>query len=420
MENLKILLNEAKEFAIKKIIDYPDKVIYHDIKFAKRYQKHIDTVSACDSLNEETVLLGRISAWLISASYDNFKVKIGKDHQTTSNQSQKTCETLEEFTKSTEIPEPYLTKIKTAFKELFEPNKPSSNLSKLLFDAMALDLVLGNNKKHLKQLYEELLLNDVSLSKKKWNETSIGILNNLKFYLPLCQVEMQPKIDTLIQDLEKDKKTISKQKDIALRKEFNISEQELKELKKKLKNSQGRDDRGIQTMFRTTSRNHYTMNEMVDKKANIMITVNAIILSLVLGGLIGQVNDHGHLHFDSNNVPILLLTITSTLSIIFAILSIRPNATQGSFTEQEIRNKEGNLLFYGNYHDMSIKDYEWGFMQMMNDQQYLYSTMIKDLYYLGKVLHRKYKQIRISLTIFLFGLTSSVASFFILRFVLGI
>jgi len=420
MENLNFILSEAKEFAIKKIIDYPDKVIYHDIKFAKRYQKHIDTVSACDSLDEETVLLGRIAAWFISASYDNFKVQIDKDLQTTSNQTKKTLGTIAEFAESKEIPEPYLSQIRTSVNEIFLPGKPNTNLSKLLFDAMTLDLILGNNQKHLKQLYEELLLNDVSMSKKKWNETSIGILKKINFNLPLCKAEMQPKIDLLIQDLEKDKKNIKKQSDIALRKEFDISEQELKELKKKLKNSQGRDDRGIQTMFRTTSKNHYTMNEMVDKKANIMITVNAIILSLVLGGLIGQVNDHGHLHFDSNNVPILLLTITSMLSIIFAILSIRPDVTHGSFTEQEIRNKEGNLLFYGNYHDMSFKDYEWGFMQMMNDQQYLYSTMIKDLYFLGKVLHRKYRQIRISLTIFLFGLTTSVASFFILRFILGI
>jgi len=420
MEDLKDILEKAKEFSIKKINNYPDKVIYHDIKFAQRYQKHIDTISSCDSLNEENIILGKITAWLISASYDSFVVTFDKDNNATTNQSTKTLGTFLEFSKTVNFKEEYKKEIEKSINQLFLPNTPETILSKLLYDAMTLDLVLGKNKKHLKHLYEELLLNDVSLSKKKWNETAIGLLENVNFYLPLCNREMQPKIDLLIQDLEKDKKNIKKQADIALRKEFDISEQELKDLKKKLKNSEGRDDRGIQTMFRTSSRNHYTMNEMVDKKANIMITVNSIILSLVLGGLIGQVNDHGHFHFDSDNVPVLLLTITSTLSIIFAILSIRPQVTHGHFTEEEIRNKEGNLLFYGNFHDMDVKDYEWGFMQMMNDQQFLYSSMIKDLYFLGKVLQRKYKQIRISLTIFLIGLTTSVLSFFILRFILGL
>jgi len=150
---------------------------------------------------------------------------------------------------------------------------------------------------------------------------------------------------------------------------------------------------------------------MVDRKANIMITVNSIILSLVLAGVIGEAGEHGHLHISQQDVPIIILTLSSAISIIFAILSITPGNTHGKFTEEEIRNKQGNLLYYGNFHKMHARDYEWAFLQMMNDQEYLYSSMVKDIYFLGKLLARKYKLIRIALTTFLIGMSVAVFVF---------
>ena len=74
---------------------------------------------------------------------------------------------------------------------------------------------------------------------------------------------------------------------------------------------------------------------MIDRKASIMITVNAIILSLVMGGLIG-----GSEEFTISLLPTLGLSITSILSIIFAIIAIRPLLTQGDFTENKLETKK--------------------------------------------------------------------------------
>ena len=46
------------------------------------------------------------------------------------------------------------------------------------------------------------------------------------------------------------------------------------------------DSRGVQTLFRTLSRNHYHLLRMVDNKAGIILTMNSIIIFLV--GLIGS------------------------------------------------------------------------------------------------------------------------------------
>jgi len=173
----------------------------------------------------------------------------------------------------------------------------------------------------------------------------------------------------------------------------------------------GRDDRAIQTLMRTTSKNHYTLNEMVDRKANIMITVNSIILSLVISGIIGKAELQHPIHY----LPVAMLALTSISSIVFAILSILPNRTQGKFTEEEIRGKQGNLLYFGNFHEMKQRDYEWGMLQMMNDSEYLYSSMVRDIYYLGQILYSKYSLIRWSLRIFLGGFVLSLIAFAVIR-----
>ncbi len=408
MQNLDQLVNEAKQFATKIIIDYPDRMVYHDIKFAKRFTKLADKISKHVKFTKEEQQLGQIAAWLAAASREHFKLSFDKAGNPQNNLVAETLKTANVFFKQYPIDEVYRKQLNAAFEELDPMIPPKTKLGKLLIDASNGDLVMGNARKHLKKLYEEMLLNDVNISKKKWYDIAINIGGGMRFHLPYCQEEMQPKLDELTASLKKEKKELDRNTDRALKKELDISEQELKELKKNLKKSKARDDRGIQTIFRTTSKNHYTMNEMVDRKANIMITVNSIILSLMLGGIIGQENEYGFSEITWRELPILVLTLACIGSIVFAIFAIRPSKTHGRFTEDEVRNKGGNLLYFGNFHDMHARDYEWAFLQMMNDKDYLYSNMIKDIYFLGRALDKKYLNIRKSLNIFLVGLILAV------------
>jgi hypothetical protein len=65
---------------------------------------------------------------------------------------------------------------------------------------------------------------------------------------------------------------------------------------------------------------------------------------------------------------------------------------------------------------MNVEDYEWSMKQMMKDADYLYGSLIKDIYYLGKVLGRKYKLLRIAYTIFMYGFVASILSFIAVYF----
>ena len=164
--------------------------------------------------------------------------------------------------------------------------------------------------------------------------------------------------------------------------------------------------RGIETMLRTTSRNHMALSEMADNKANIMLSINAIIISITLSVLVPN--------FEANDalmLPTGLLLLVCICTMVFATLSTRPKVTSGKFSKEDIQNRTANLLFFGNFYNMKLEDYEEGMQELMNDSDFLYGSMTRDLYYLGQVLGRKYKYLRICYNIFMYGLIATVISF---------
>lgn len=167
-------------------------------------------------------------------------------------------------------------------------------------------------------------------------------------------------------------------------------------------------ERGIETMFRVALQNHITLSDIADTKANILLSVNAIIISLVLSNLVSKLDN------PSNNYliwPTAIFALFTVISIILSVLATRPNVTSGKFSKEDVANKKVNLLFFGNFHKMKLNEFEWAMQEMMKDRDYLYGSLTKDLYFLGLVLNRKYNLLRITYTVFMIGIIVSVISF---------
>ena len=157
-----------------------------------------------------------------------------------------------------------------------------------------------------------------------------------------------------------------------------------------------------------TLKNHLMLSDIADTKANILLSVNAIIISLVLSNLMTKLDN------PSNNYliyPTLLFVVFSVVSMVLAVLATRPNVTQGEFTKEDVKQRKVNLLFFGNFHKMKLEDYQWAINELVQDKDYIYSSLTKDLYYLGLVLNRKYKILRWTYTIFIIGMIVSVIAF---------
>lgn len=403
--NISQIVNNIKDYTFEIIDKESDKNLYTTISRVYRIEKNINTIIKEDKIENIDIDCLYLANYVLNIEQATTKANTlnFKDSETSIN------EILDSLRLKFKLNSETVNRVKTIIIESFPFNETKLLESKIISDANIMDFAGNQGRDRLKKMYEQMILKDFKLSKSNWYDTLFGILDNYKTTTHFGQTHVQPSIDKLYKSLRKERKDHKNHTNLILQKELKISDQEIKKLKKDIGKIKGRDDRGIQTLFRNTSRNHYTLNKMVDGKARIMITINSIILSLILGGIIGKSSNEVVL-----NIPSIIFAVTNLISIAFAIISITPNKTQGNFTEEDIRSKKGNLLYFGNFHNMHYRDFEWAFLQLLQDKDYLYTSMIKDFYYQGQILQVKNKLIRISLYTFLLGLVVAIVSHFVI------
>jgi hypothetical protein len=284
------------------------------------------------------------------------------------------------------------------------PQSPVSLIEKILCDADLFHLSTEDFKARnqlLKQERENLLGHKID--KKEWRKSNIQFLTQHKYFTDYGQDILEHKKLTNIALFQKKKDIRKAEEAVEAGQVFPYTAaNETTDDPQTQKNT----ERGIQTMFRTTSNNHFELSSLADGKANIMISVNAIIISVVLTALLTRLA-----FYPQYMIPTVMLVLVCLGAMIFAILATRPSISGGQFTEEDIRQKRTNLLFFGNFYRMRHEDYQWGMNEMLKDREYLYNSMIKDIYYLGVVLARKYKFLRIAYTIFMWGLIATVIAF---------
>lgn len=206
---------------------------------------------------------------------------------------------------------------------------------------------------------------------------------------------------------KKQLKALQKLEDVKLMESLQVDEEKLKSLKKKLAKVESVPDRGIETWYRLASKNLYTRRQIVDTKSNILITVNAIMISAVLGSLYPKLGEDPHLIYG-----ITPIVIGNLFSIAFAIFATRPNIGKGEFTEDAVYSKKANLMTFDDFYKMPLATYELALREMMDDKDFLYGTITRDLHKLGVELSGRYQSIRIAYNIFLIGITLGVIAFF--------
>lgn len=289
------------------------------------------------------------------------------------------------------------------------PQSPVSLIEKILCDADLYHLATQDftaRNQLLKQERENELQQHIS--RKDWRKGNIQFLRSHQYFTEFGQAELEPgKLQNLNELKRKQKKSDGTTEPIEI-----FPYVPSVNVKPDAKTLQKNADRGVQTMFRLVSSNHLRLSSMADNKSHIMISVNSIIISIVISVLFGKLS-----YYKEFTLPAAILLAVCLGSMTFAILATRPSVSSGRFTEEDIRNRKTNLLFFGNFYRMQENDYEWAMNQMMRDGEYLYNSMIKDVYTLGVVLAKKYRYLRTSYTIFMYGLIVAVIAFTIVAFI---
>lgn len=295
------------------------------------------------------------------------------------------------------------------------PQHPVGLLEQIVCDADLFHLGGDNFKERNKLMRKEAqAFCGKEIDKNDWRLKTISLFEAHHYHTEYCQDLLAAKKELNLQELkEKSTKEIQKEEKNEMKDVQKIEKQDLKaekqgqELEKKKKKND-RPDKGIETMFRITSGNNQRLSDMADNKAHIMISTNSIILSVILSILLRKLEDNPHLI-----LPTLILLIICVVTMVFSILATRPSVPAGTFSAEDIKQKRVNLLFFGNFYRMELPEYVAGMEQMMEDRDFLYGSLIRDVYSQGVVLGRKYRLLRIAYNVFMFGIIGSVLAFVI-------
>ncbi|TDS17441.1 Pycsar system effector family protein [Sphingobacterium paludis] len=296
----------------------------------------------------------------------------------------RSAKNAEFFLTQEQVSEEVKTKIKRCILSTKMPQSPENLLERILCDADLFHLGTASFSERNKLMHKEAEeVQGEKIDKALWRGMTIMLLKNHHYHTDYAQEKLGEKKHENLEELMK-KEGKSKEKD-----ERNK-----------------RPERGIETMFRISSSNNQRLSDMADNKANILLTVNSIILSMVVAVLLRRLDNDQHLVY-----PTIFLMVAVVLTMIFAILSTIPKIPDGRFHTEQVKQKKVNLLFFGNFYRMSYTDYEEGMGKVMLDSDLLYGMLTKDVYAQGVALGRKYRLLRYAYGIFMFGLTISVVAF---------
>ncbi|RLD28379.1 MAG: phosphohydrolase [Bacteroidetes bacterium] len=389
MENLLIEVEKYVSSLLRR--DLSSDFMYHNLSHTRRVVKSITELIEGENIKGNNAEDLQIATWFHDIGY----IKSIENHE------EHGVEIAASFLKEQGLDDERIDNISSLILATKMGYEPQNLLEQIIRDADCSHFASKNYNDISELLRAEWeITNNKSYSNKEWTEENISFFRkHHQFYTYFAINNWQKGKDKNLASLLK---LLKKQKQEEKKNKKKDEEFALKKHRAKT------PERGIETMFRVTLRNHITLSNIADTKANILLSVNAIIMSLVLSNLIPKLDNPSNTHLIWPTIVFVFFTL---VAMILSVLATRPNVTSGKFTKEDVKNKKVNLLFFGNFHKMKLEEFEWAMNEMMQDKDYLYSSMTKDLYFLGKVLDRKYKILHLTYTVFIIGIIISVLAF---------
>lgn len=367
----------------------PEKYHYHSFAHTEEVVEISEEIADYYDISGDDLETLLLAGWFHDTGY----TKEYDNHEDIS------IEIAERFLKDNSYPEEKIDKVKKIIDATRHDAKPENILEEIIKDA---DLAHLGKKRFFRK--GEMLRVEWEYGKNKkfsdtdWENLQLRFLINSKFHTSYATKNFGM---GRAKNIQKQRKNINKA------------------IKEETRQKTGKDfGRAVDTLYRVSFNNHIELSAIADGKANMMISINTIILSVIItvaGSGLTFTSDY----FLTNIrfiIPIFILLIGSLSSVIFAILSAKPNVTKDKVEQKELKNSTKSILFFGNFVNMMLENFIAGLRELKKDQELLYDKMSIDLYQLGHVLAKKYRLLSFSYLIFMSGLILSVLSFVIIFF----
>lgn len=379
------LANEASLFVYNLLKErLPDSVLFHNYRFTVDVANSARKIGARAGLSEDELEQVVLAAWFHNTGFTE-----GSNGHIDSS-----VRIAAGFLEAHEVPDETIARIANLIRVAHSDADPESDAERVMQDAAR--AYLGRKKFFLysdRLREEKRLRGEGEYDDRQWSEYLMRELGGPPFQTKYARKKYEGQRK---QNLKQVQRRLGDHLD------------ETKPMPEEPKRQRGRVGRGIETMFRSAYRNHINLSSIADSKANIMISINAILMSIIISYVGSRIGTQSWML-----VPSASLLITSMIAITFAILSARPSVTSEPPSLQEVRRRKSNILFFGNFVKMPEDEFIQGIHELMQDSAMLYDQMALDLYGLGQVLRKKYRLLWISYTVFMAGLALSVLLFFL-------
>lgn len=308
---------------------------------------------------------------------------------------------LGKFFSQTSYDESKRGRVVSCLQSLQQQRPPTAMEARIVYDAhqIAAYLLDFDESRQLLEA-EHHFMKDQHTESAKLVDT-IALLENIRLWTAYAKINYSKVRGTLLAEAHRQKQKQQRK---------NTQREEQSHFENIEKNGPGR---GAQTLFRTNFRNHINLSAIADNKANIMISVNSILISVLI-----TVLSYRNIAETQPMIllPVTLFLITGLASLIAAVLSARPKVTSQEISPGTQEALKKNIIFFGTFSRLKLEDYEEVMDEVLHDEALLYGNMVRDLYHLGKVLDQKYRYLSISYNIFMMGFLVTVGSFLFVLF----
>lgn len=389
-------IEQARAFVLRLFGQRQDgRLLVHNYTFADAAAARVAAIAEEEGTSPEVKERALLAAWLYPAGY------LYDYHEP----ARFTTEIARQFFSQSAYPQAQQEGVLSCIRAVAAGNVPATEEECLLGDAIQAATYLQDTESGmpLLRMEREFLLNR-QYSKTEWAKLLLDELLRVHWHTHYAQARFQP---LLAQSIHSCRRILEKQAEKESVPETDEEPGRFGDLEP------GNPVRGVQTFFRTNYRNHINLSAIADNKANIMISVNAILVSVLITFL-----SYRNIGENSPQIllPVVIFLVTGLASLIFAVLSARPKVTMLNRPDSPPAEVRRNIIFFGNFVTLGIDQYEEAMEEVFNDSELLYGNMVRDLYYLGKVLEKKYRYLSISYNIFMVGFIATVGMFLVALF----
>ena len=149
-------------------------------------------------------------------------------------------------------------------------------------------------------------------------------------------------------------------------------------------------------MLRQTRWHHAQLSSMADIKANMLLTMSSVVITLCVPHVLKETFQLSLLVL----IGFCLITIGLAAYAVMPKIPLLPRLGRAP----DVRNPTFNLLFFGDYTRLTYDEFREAMEEVMNDPSRTYEAQVRELYTLGVFLvKKKYRFLRLAYFSFIIG-----------------